>query len=304
MFSLETVIQRQHAVNCHHAWLKRDTRRARWLVPWFSFLSLSRLLSLFLTPPPLLDVTLYSLPIHSCVFNRMSEITLKDLKPLQWDCVALPSSLARSLRRSALRLHPPTQILASLSIIGTGSCRSNPRESRLITRTLHEINVIHSLSVFCQQPFPPPVWDSRKGRRGLQRHLQPRPECFCCLHDFSFRYLNSCSFSCYQFLSWTNECCCLAGASNPHRVPLSLLMTAKWFVCVFKKGLLHVNYVTSAWRYTNEHPHSARAFLSFIRFDPPPPPRALGGCSGLRVSCVAHTAGGAAWLRSPSSLLL
>lgn len=44
-------------------------------------LSLSLFLSLPLTrSPSLLYVTLYSLPIHSYVFNRMREIMLKDLK--------------------------------------------------------------------------------------------------------------------------------------------------------------------------------------------------------------------------------
>lgn len=39
-------------------------------------------------------VTLCRLPIHSYVFNRMREITLKDLKPLQWNSASLPSPLS------------------------------------------------------------------------------------------------------------------------------------------------------------------------------------------------------------------
>lgn len=145
----ETAIQGQQAVNCNQAWLQSDTRLV--LVPFstttsFLFLSLSH-------PPTPPDVTLYSLPIHSYVFNRMSEITLKDLKPLQWDCVALPSSLAPSFSSPATpTLQKKTQTLLTLNY----SRCSNPRESRLIRRTLHEINVIDSLSVYCRQP-PPPV---------------------------------------------------------------------------------------------------------------------------------------------------
>lgn len=53
----------------------------------------------------------------------------------------------------------------------------------------------------------------------------------------------------------------------------------------FKKGLLQVNYVTSAWKYTNEHPHGVHAFLSFIRFDvylnPPELSEAAAACESV-----------------------
>lgn len=137
----ETVTQGQLVIDCLQAWLKGDIRLIRWLVPCFqhpfSFLFLSQRLSLLLTPSPsLLDVTLYSLPIHSYVFNRMSEITLKDLKPLQWDCVAVPSSLAPSLSS----LSAPQNTRCSLWIAGTSSHCRKPCRIRTNNKNLASWN--------------------------------------------------------------------------------------------------------------------------------------------------------------------
>lgn len=164
----ENVIQGQPVINCLQAWLKGDSSRS--LVPCFQqpfnfSSSLSFFLSFSLIPPP--DVTLYSLPIHSYVFNRMSEITLKDLKPLQWDCVT--AKLARSVAQLSV-CTPQTR--SSLWITGTSS---NPGESGETTRTLQEkrdgLFGVFGVSSIC------PVWDRRKHWKGLQRQgcMSPRP---------------------------------------------------------------------------------------------------------------------------------
>lgn len=61
-------------------------------------------------------VTLCRLAIHSYVFNRMREITLKDLKPLQWNSASLPSPLScRSAPHSQSSL---LNALLSLNYLG------------------------------------------------------------------------------------------------------------------------------------------------------------------------------------------
>ncbi len=110
------------------------------LFPIFNthLISLSLPLSLLLTrSPSLLYLTLYSLPIHSYVFNRMSEIMLKDLKPLQWNAVALPSSL--SVVQLLLLCLPPNTLLSLNYLALAHNVHSHrlPTNIRGPTRTLH-----------------------------------------------------------------------------------------------------------------------------------------------------------------------